>query len=111
MTERTMTEADLIALKDDVRKILDDMPKADDYGKLQALMAVVMTVSGNGPASCAAFARAASTVLAHAGERVHVHVLSEGRRVVFEGDRGIVRSFEAGDDGDESEGGEPVTMH
>ena len=105
------TEGDLAALQNRVRAILDDMPKADSYGKLQALMGIVMAVSGSGPAACAAFARAASVVLAHADERVHVHVLSEGKTVVFEGDTATVRTLGLDDDGEMVEVEPPTRIH
>lgn len=109
---QSLTGEEVVALRDRVLQLLRDMPAADDYGKVQALMTLVIAATNEPDVACAAFARSAALLNEKFGKRVHVHVLSEGRTVVFEGETAVVRTFEMDEEGDMVEVGEtPMTVN
>ena len=114
MTEERNEPSDA-AVRDACDKMLElvkSMPRETDYDRVVMATGSLIGCAHNPGLSCAAFARAASWLLASAGQQVDVHVRGKGETIVYEGNTGIIRRFEV-DDGEPVEvgGDTPTAMH
>lgn len=87
--------------------LVQSMPRDHDYDRLVMATGALIGCASNPSASCAAFARSMSWLLAGTGQTVEVQVRDDanGKIVVFEGATGQLRHFEIGEDGEPYEVG------